>query len=1527
MLKEILPKAQGLYSPENEHDACGIGFIANKKGIRSNDIIKQSLKMLNNLKHRGGISPNSNIGDGAGILIQIPHKLFEYELAKKQMVLPSEGKYGVGMCFLPQDNFDRVQVEKLVEKLISEEEQEVIGWRDVSTNLNIICDEAISTMPKIKQIFIKKNKLLTEEDFERKLFVIRKRIEKEVKEKYIYICSLSAKTIVYKGLLTGEQLGNFYLDLQFDQAETSIAMVHSRYSTNTFPSWEKAHPHRYIVHNGEINTIRGNVNWMNSRQSSLKSTKLGDDFSKVLPVISEDGSDSAMFDNSVEFLKQNGRSLPLAMMMMIPEPWSKNESMPQQKKDFYEYHSCLMEPWDGPASIAFTDGTLVGAVLDRNGLRPSRYYVTEELVIMSSEVGAVEIPEKDIITKQRLSPGRMLLVDTKEGRIIEDAEIKKSYFTEYPYHKWLKENIIHIEDIRNPNLHEMLDRESINLEQKIFGYNFEEIRDIIEYSALNGTEPIGSMGIDMPLAVLSDIPQSLFSYFKQLFAQVTNPPIDAIRENIITSSQLMLTSKVDLFEDTCENCKQIKLNECILDNEELLKLKSVEDDNFKSVEISTLFQIDRIGNPMEEAINNIFNKVEEEIKNGANIIILSDKGVNTKLAPIPILLVSAGVHHYLIKNGMRQGVNIIAESGEAREVHHFAMLLGYGVVATNPYLALDTIKDIIDNKQGETIDYRKAVKNYIKANVKGITKILSKMGISTFQSYYGAQIFEAIGIDNEVIDKYFSKTKSRIGGIDINDILEDVKQIHKEAIMSQKIGDFELKSKGELRWRKDGEEHIFNPETIYLLQNACRTNDYQKFKEFSETIKNSKTNKCTLRGMMDFKSTNNSVSIDEVESISEIVKRFKTGAMSYGSISQEAHETIAIAMNRIGGKSNTGEGGEDPRRNVLAPNGDSKKSAIKQVASGRFGVNINYLTNAKEIQIKIAQGAKPGEGGQLPGKKVYPWIAEVRNSTPGVGLISPPPHHDIYSIEDLAQLIYDLKNANEEASISVKLVSEVGVGTIAAGVAKGKADIILISGYDGGTGAAPLTSIRHTGLPWELGLAETQQTLVLNNLRGRVKIETDGKFVSGRDVVIATLLGAEEFGFATAPLIVLGCAMMRVCHQDTCPMGIATQNPELRKNFKGKPEYVENFMYFIAQEIREIMAELGFRKMEDMVGRVDLLTMGENIDNKKAKKLDFSAILFSPHNNTPRRFREKQDSEIEKTIDYKYLIGACKLALEFEKKVEIFLKVKNTNRAFGTYLGSKVTQKYGEKGLSEDTIKINLNGSAGQSFGAFIPKGVTLSLEGDCNDYVGKGISGGKIFVYPPEKNNYIPEENIIIGNVAFYGGTKGETYISGMAGERFCVRNSGVTAVVEGVGDHGCEYMTGGTVLVIGKTGRNFAAGMSGGIAYVLDEESTFNSNCNKEMVSLKGLSKEDLETVKELLQRHYKATNSVKAKKVLNYFEAYQNNFVKVMPVEYEKTLEKSKVNLNINIVTETINDNTNILEEVQLNEIVVDNEKQMA
>ena len=1485
------PRKQGLYDPRFEHDACGVGFIVHKTGKKSHNIVEQALTILLNLDHRGACGAEKNTGDGAGILCQIPDLFFRKVTSNLGFTLPAAGQYGVGMLYTAPDAEIRGKSRQEFEKIAAEEGLKVLGWRDVPTDNSSLGNSAKSTEPFIEQVFIERDANLSDDlAFERKLYVIRKRshLNRQSFNRYWYPCSISSRTIVYKGQLMPVQVGDYFPDLHDPDFQSALGLVHSRFSTNTFPSWERAHPYRYIAHNGEINTLRGNINWMHARQSMFASPLFGEDIKRIQPVINIEGSDSLIFDNALELMVLSGRSLPHAVMMMIPEPWAAHESMSDEKKAFYEYHSCLMEPWDGPASIAFTDGTMMGAVLDRNGLRPSRYYVTkDDLVIMASEAGVLPIEPERVAFKGRLQPGRMFLVDMKEGRIVADEEIKEAIAKAHPYRQWLNENLVNLDDL--PAVETAPPETAVSLiqQQTAFGYTFEELRLLLAPMGRDGVEAVGSMGSDTPLAVLSDRPKLLYDYFQQLFAQVTNPPIDSIREEIITSPITTIGAERNLLDPQPESCHLIKLNSPILTNAQLARLQG--NSEFKTVTIPILFDPTSGVEGMRSTIEAICQEVDEAILAGASIIILSDRGIDKNHAPIPSLLAVAGLHHHLIRQGTRTRVGLVLESGEPREVHHYALLLGYGCGAINPYLAFATLGSMIEEGLLVGVDHQSACKNYIKAATKGVIKVASKIGISTLQSYRGAQIFEAIGLNRSVVDRYFTWTASRIEGADLEIIAKESLLRHGHAFPDRDVNVHTLDIGGEYQWRKDGEAHLFSPETIHTLQQAVKLGKYDLFKKYSQLVNQQNQKFFTLRGLLTFKNRE-SIPIEEVEPIEAIMKRFKTGAMSYGSISKEAHESLAIAMNRIGGKSNTGEGGEDSERYTWTnERGDSKNSAIKQVASGRFGVTSLYLSQARELQIKMAQGAKPGEGGQLPGKKVYPWIAKVRHSTPGVGLISPPPHHDIYSIEDLAELIHDLKNANRAARVSVKLVSEVGVGTIAAGVAKAHADVVLISGFDGGTGASPQTSIKHAGLPWELGLAETHQTLVLNNLRSRIAVETDGQMKTGRDVVVATLLGAEEFGFSTAPLVTLGCIMMRVCHLNTCPAGVATQDPLLRKNFIGDPEYTVNFMKFIAQEVREIMAELGFRTLNEMVGRTDVLEPKQAVEHWKAKGIDLTPILYQPEVDAEvgRYCQIPQDHGLDKCLDITVLLDLCKDAIEKGEKVKATLPIKNINRVVGTILGNEITKRHWE-GLPEDTVHLHFQGSAGQSFGAFVPKGVTLELEGDANDYVGKGLSGGKIIVYPPKGSTFAAEDNIIIGNVALYGATSGEVYISGVAGERFCVRNSGVNTVVESVGDHACEYMTGGKVVVLGPTGRNFAAGMSGGVAYVLDESGDFATRCNTQMVALEALEGEEIDDLRELIQRHADYTQSQKAALVLANWSEMLPKFVKVMPKDYKRMLQ---------------------------------------
>lgn len=1479
----------GLYSPQFEHDNCGIGAVVSIKGVKTHQTVSDALSIVENLEHRAGKDAEGKTGDGVGILLQISHKFFKKAVKPLGIKIGEEREYGVGMFFFPQDELARNRAKKMFEIIVEKEGLEFLGWREVPTFPNVLGKKAVDCMPYIMQGFVKKPKDVNKGiDFDRKLYVARRVFEQTAED--TYVCSLSSRTIVYKGMFLVGQLRTFFKDLVDEDYESAIALVHSRFSTNTNPSWERAHPNRFIVHNGEINTIKGNADRMLSREETMVSPYLEDEMSKITPVVNTNGSDSAMLDNTLEFFVMNGMPLPLAVMITIPEPWSNNKAMEQEKKDFYQYYATMMEPWDGPASILFSDGDIMGAVLDRNGLRPSRYYITNDgYLILSSEVGALPIDESRIKVKDRLHPGKMLLVDTVKGELIDDDKLKEQYATKQPYGEWLDNNLINLCDLKIPNkkvpTHTKEERARL---QKAFGYTYEDFRTSILPMALNGAESIGAMGIDTPLAVLSNRHQPLFNYFKQLFAQVTNPPIDSIREKIVTSTTVYLGKDGNVLEEKPENCKNLKINNPILTNTDLLKIKNMKVEGFKVETIPITYYKNT---SIEKAIDHIFVEVDRAHREGANIIILSDRGVDENHVAIPSLLAVGAVQHYLVQTKKRTSMAVILESGEPRDVHHFATLLGYGASAINPYLAQESIQELIDLNMLDK-DYYAAVDDYNNAIISGIVKIAAKMGISTIQSYQGAKIFEAIGINSDVINKYFTGTVSKIEGIGLKDIQEDVETLHSKAFDPLGLStDTTLDSEGAHKMRSGKEEHLYNPQTIHLLQLAARTGDYNTFKEYTALV-NKEEGVKNLRGLMDIKFPKKGINIDQVESVDSIVKRFKTGAMSYGSISKEAHETMAIAMNMLHGKSNSGEGGEDEDRLTVGADGLNRCSAIKQVASGRFGVTSKYLVSAKEIQIKMAQGAKPGEGGHLPGKKVYPWIAKTRLSTPGVSLISPPPHHDIYSIEDLAQLIYDLKNANKNARISVKLVSEAGVGTIASGVAKAGAQVILISGYDGGTGAAPRSSIHNAGLPWELGLAEAHQTLTMNGLRNKVIIETDGKLMSGRDVAIAAMLGAEEFGFATAPLVTMGCVMMRVCNLDTCPVGIATQNPELRKRFAGKPEYVVNFMRFIAQELREYMAKLGVKTVDELVGRTDFLEAREDVEGSgRASKVDLSNILNNPYvkEASSIKYDKKNvyDFELEKTVDEKILIKKLSDAMDKKQKRSVEVDVTNTDRALGTLLGAEITRRFGES-LAEDTYTVKCTGAGGQSFGAFIPKGLTLELVGDSNDYFGKGLSGGKLIVYPPTGVSYKEDENIIIGNVALYGATSGKAFINGVAGERFCVRNSGATAVVEGTGDHGCEYMTGGRVVVLGRTGKNFAAGMSGGVAYVLDDDTTLYKRVNKQLVSLEPVTnKYDVLELKQMITEHVAYTNSKKGKEVLDNFGEYLPKFKKIMPHDYKKML----------------------------------------
>jgi glutamate synthase (NADPH/NADH) large chain len=1492
------PRQQGLYDPRYEKDSCGIGFVVNIKGKKSHDIVRKGLQVLENLTHRGAQGADSYTGDGAGILLQVPHTFLKRVAGDVGVSLPDVGEYGVGQLFLPPTTDARRLCEKLFTEILVEEGLRLLGWRDVPVKSDRIGAQARTTEPFMRQIFIARD-AFNEAQFERKLYVTRKRVEKAVAEsaiqgrEHFYVSSLSANTIVYKGLLLPHQMAAYYQDLTDERMVSALALVHSRFSTNTFPTWPRAHPYRYVCHNGEINTLKGNVNWMKARQGRLHSELFGKDMEKLFPIVSEDQSDSACLDNTLEFLLLGGRSLAHAMMMLIPEPWVANAQMDLDRRGFYQYHAAMMEPWDGPAAVCFTDGKMIGATLDRNGLRPCRYQVTTDgLVVLASEAGVLPADAKEIRMKGRLQPGRMFLVDTVQGRIIDDEEIKADIVGRKPYRSWVTQYGVSLDELPEPLNVPQPDHPTIRQRQQAFGYTVEELKMVITPMIMTGEEAISSMGTDTPLAVLSDRPQLLFKYFKQLFAQVTNPPIDPIREQLVMSLVTNIGPKPNLMDESPESCRRIKVQQPILTNADLQKIRGISDPHFKSKTLRMLFRVAEGPDGLGEAVDDLCRQASQAIKEGYKFLILSDRGVDEQWAPIPSLLGISAVHHHLVRECTRTEVGLILETGEPRDVHQFACLLGYGAGTINPYLLFESLVDMErDHYLPEGLDAQTAEGKFIKAINKGLLKIFSKMGISTVQSYCGAQIFEAIGLNRELIDRYFTETPSRVEGVGIREVGEETLRRHRTAYEPAAIR--QLDFGGEIHYRIQGEHHNWNPETIYKLQHASRSNDPKTYAEFAQIVNDESKRRSNLRGLLDFKFASQPIPIEEVEPAKDIVKRFNTGAMSFGSISKEAHETLAIAMNRLGGKSNTGEGGEDPERFKPLPNGDSKNSYIKQVASARFGVTAHYLVNARELQIKMAQGAKPGEGGQLPGHKVDENIARFRYATPGVQLISPPPHHDIYSIEDLAQLIFDLKNSNPDAGISVKLVAEVGVGTVAAGVAKAHADKVLISGDSGGTGASPLASIKYAGIPWELGLAETHQTLVLNDLRGRIRVETDGQMKTGRDVVIATLLGAEEYGFATAPLIVEGCIMMRKCHLNTCPVGIATQDPELRKKFNGKPEHIVNYLFFVAEEARQLMAKLGFRTINEMVGCVDKLKITKAVDHWKAKGLDLSPLLTAPDvpADVPRYCVQKQDHGLANILDNK-LVELCKVAIEKGEKVTLDLPIRNINRTTGTVLSSKVAKKYGPDGLLEDTISIKFSGSAGQSFGAFLAKGITLTLEGESNDYIGKGLSGGKIIVFPPKNILYNPEETILIGNTSLYGATQGEAYFYGMAGERFAVRNSGAQAVVEGTGDHGCEYMTGGVVVVLGRTGRNFAAGMSGGVAFVLDDAGSFQSRCNTGMVELEPVTtKEDKQLLHGLITKHFMYTGSRKAKQVLDAFEATLPKFVKVMPVDYKRVMEERK------------------------------------
>jgi glutamate synthase domain-containing protein 2/glutamate synthase domain-containing protein 1/glutamate synthase domain-containing protein 3 len=1504
-----IPQRQGLYDPAFEHEACGMGFLVDVNGRRTHELVRKALTALQNLTHRGACGCDPLTGDGSGVLLQLPHEFLRRQAQALGFELPGPDDYGLGMFFMPRNPAPRQRCVRVVERVVREEGQELLGWRAVPVDESATGAVARRAMPFVSQVFIKRGPNTEgRAAFERALYVIRRRLEKETAALLaaangsFYVCSLSTSTVVYKGQLMPDQLVRFYADLNDPDVTSALALIHQRFSTNTFPSWERAHPYRFLCHNGEINTLRGNVNWMHAREKMSSSPLFGADLQKLIPIVQANGSDSAIFDNVLEFLLHTGRSLAHAVMMMIPEAWQNHSAMSDSKRAFYQYHSCVMEPWDGPAAIAFTDGRQIGAVLDRNGLRPSRYVLTRDgLLVMASETGVLDIEPELVAVNGRLQPGRMLLIDTEQRRIIEDEEIKESIAARKPYRQWLRENLVNLDDLPDPPKPSSLDghpHSDLMACQVTFGYTLEELRILLAPMAANAQEPVGSMGTDTPLAVLSNQNPPLFNYFKQVFAQVTNPPIDPIREELVMSLESTIGAEQNLFEETPLHCRQLRLVSPILTNDELEKIKQLSLPGLKSVTLPIVYRVADGEHGLRMALAELCRRASEAIAAGFTIIVLSDREMDAAHGPIPSLLATGAVHHHLVREGSRTKVGLVVESGEPREVMHFALLIGYGAGAVNPYLAYSTLAWMIDERMVVGLDHETAIKNYIKAIGKGLLKVASKMGISTLQSYRGAQIFEAVGLNQEFVERYFTGTASRIGGVGLEVIERETAARHERAFRTEPGESAGLAPGGEYQWRRRGELHMYNPLTIAKLQHAVATRSYKLFKQYTRIVDEEAAAQATLRGLLKFKANQPPIPITEVEPASEIVKRFKTGAMSFGAISKEAHEALAIAMNRIGGKSNTGEGGEDPGRFKPDPNGDWRRSAIKQVASGRFGVTSNYLVNADELQIKIAQGAKPGEGGQLPGHKVDEYIASIRYSTPGVGLISPPPHHDIYSIEDLAQLIHDLKAANEHAQVSVKLVAAVGVGTIAAGVAKAKADLILISGFDGGTGASPLSSIKHAGIPWELGLAETQQVLVLNDLRGRVRLETDGQLKTGRDVVIAALLGAEEFGFATVALVAMGCVMMRVCHLNTCPVGIATHDPILRQRFAGKPEHVETLMMFIAEEVREYMAQLGFRTLDEMVGRVEYLEPNYATEHWKARHVDLGQILHRPQVSGEVSIRcvETQDHELEKVADRR-LIDLCKDALEHKRPVKIHMPIRNVDRAFGTMLSAEISRRYGDKGLAAGMIKVHVQGSAGQSFGAFLARGVALHLEGDANDYIGKGLSGGLITVRPPRGVAFKAEENILIGNVALYGATAGEAYFRGVAGERFAVRNSGANAVVEGVGDHACEYMTRGTVVVLGGTGRNFAAGMSGGVAYVLDQKGDFSSRCNLSMVELDTLSEtQERNLVRSLVQRHFRYTGSELARHVLAKWQVYAARFVKVVPVEYRKVLQRQRLDSDL-------------------------------
>ncbi len=1495
--------AQGLYDPQFEHAACGVGLVANVTGAKSHQVITQGLEVLINLGHRGASGADPETGDGAGVMMQLPHGFFSKECTRLGIELPQPGSYGVGMVFLPQDDRDRDACERMVERVVADEGLTFLGWREVPVSKDAIGTLAARVQPTIKQFFVAPRQ--PGEDrlpIELQLYLVRKQVEKAVNVADLgsgaefYICSLSSNRVVYKGLIMARQLEHFYHDLRDESMVTSFAMVHSRFSTNTLGSWKLAHPYRFVIHNGEINTLRGNTNWMAAREARLSSELLGDEMEKLVPVIAPGQSDTATLDNVLELLLASGRSLPHAMMMMIPEAWAEHIPMQQAKKDFYEYHSCLMEPWDGPALVIGTDGTKVCAILDRNGLRPCRYLVTtDNLLVMASETGVLDIPDEKVKFKWRIQPGRMFMLDTEEGRIVNDEEIKAGLAGQQAYGEWLKSNRVTMDDLPEPSETLAPDLDSLPQRQKAFGYTQEDIRIILEPMALTGAEPVGSMGNDTPIAVLSDQSPLLFSYFKQLFAQVSNPPLDAIREELVTSVETFIGPEGNLFDETPEHCHQLKLTEPVLTNSDLAKIRAIDRGRLKAKTLSTLFSPSNGPGALEEAMARLYDEASTAIRDGFTILVLSDRGVDSTHAPIPSLLATAGVHHHLVREGSRTKVGLVVESGEPREVAHFALLFGYGAGAVNAYLSFETLAHLAEQDLfPRRVDYAEAEAAFVHAVHKGVVKVMSKMGISTLQGYRGAQIFEAVGLSREFVDKYFTWTPSRIGGIGIEEIEQESRGRHQVAYDAfQVAANGDLKAGGSYQWREGAEFHMWNPDTIAKLQHAVRSDSATTYDEFAAAVDSANKDLCTIRGLLEFKKSSNPVPLDEVEPAGEIVKRFATGAASLGSISREAHESLAIAMNRIGARSNTGEGGEDSNRYVADDNGDSRRSAMKQVASGRFGVTANYLTNATDLQIKMAQGSKPGEGGQLPGHKVDEYIGGVRNSTPGVELISPPPHHDIYSIEDLAQLIHDLKNSNPQARVHVKLVAEAGVGTIAAGVSKGHGDVVLISGDTGGTGASPESSIKNAGLPWELGVAETQQVLVINDLRGRIVVQTDGQLKTGRDVAVACLLGAEEFGFATAPLIVMGCIMLRKCHLNTCSVGIATQDPVLRERFAGKPEHLISYFFFVADHLRAIMADLGFRTVDEMVGRVDMLDARNAIEHWKAKGLDFTDLLHRP--NVPTEVAthhcRDQDHGLDQALDHT-LVEMSRAALEDRTPVALEMPIRNANRAVGTMLSHEVAKRYGDEGLPADTIRLAFKGSAGQSFAAFLAKGISVRLEGDANDYFCKGLSGGEVTVVPPQKSTFTPEENIIVGNVALYGATGGKAFIRGIAGERFAVRNSGAEAVVEGVGDHGCEYMTRGTVVVLGPTGRNFAAGMSGGEAFVLDESREFAGLCNAGMVDLEPVeASEDEEALRRLLTEHLERTGSANARRVLNAWDTMLPMFVKVMPRDYKLVLVEER------------------------------------